>query len=88
LRDLGPQVAVVPVVEEADQAWTGETGHVTDVIARRLGGLRGYDAYVCGPPSIVHAARELVVRLGVREANVYFDAFVPTGVNPGPAVSP
>ena len=88
LRDLGPQVAVVPVVEEANQAWTGETGHVTDVIARRMGGLRGYDAYVCGPPSIVADARELVVRLGVREANVYFDALVPTGVNPGPAVSP
>jgi propane monooxygenase reductase subunit len=56
---------------------------VTDVIARRMGGLRGYDAYVCGPPSIVQATRELVVRLGVREANVYFDAFVPTGVDPG-----
>jgi NAD(P)H-flavin reductase/ferredoxin len=88
LRDLGPQVAVVPVVEEADQAWTGETGHVPDVIARRMGGLRGYDAYVCGPPSIVQAARELVVRLGVREANVYFDAFVPTGVDPGSTSTP
>jgi ferredoxin-NADP reductase len=42
-----------------------------------MGGLRGYDAYVCGPSSIVQAARELVVRLGFREANVYFDAFVP-----------
>ena len=30
--------------------------------------------------------RELVVRLGVREANVYFDAFVPTGAaEPGAA---
>jgi hypothetical protein len=30
----------------------------------------------------VQAARELVIQLGVREANVYFDAFVPTGVEP------
>lgn len=82
LCNLGPQVAFVPVVEEADQAWTGETGHVTDVIARRTGRLKGYDAYVCGPPSIVAAARELVVQLGVRDANVYFDAFVPTGLEP------
>jgi hypothetical protein len=29
---------------------------------------------------MVDAVRELVVQLGVREANVYFDAFVPTGV--------
>jgi NAD(P)H-flavin reductase/ferredoxin len=78
-----PQVEFVPVIEEADQAWTGETGHVTDVIARRMGSLRGYDAYVCGPPTLVAAARDLVIRLGVREANVYFDAFVPTGAEPG-----
>ena len=72
----------MPVVEEPDQAWTGETGHVTDEIDRRMSRLKGYDAYVCGPPSIVQAARELVIQLGVREANVYFDAFVPTGVEP------
>ena len=66
-------------MEEAGHAWNGETGRVTDAIARRMGSLRGYDAYVCGPPPIVEAVRELVVRLGVREANVYFDAFVPTG---------
>jgi Na+-transporting NADH:ubiquinone oxidoreductase subunit NqrF len=82
LCNLGQQVEFVPVVEEPDPAWTGETGHVTDVIDRRMGSLKGYDAYVCGPPSIVQAARDLVIQLGVREANVYFDAFVPTGVEP------
>jgi propane monooxygenase reductase subunit len=64
----------------------GERGLVTDAVARRMGSLRGYDAYVCGPPPMVAAARELVIRLGVREANVYFDAFVPTGAaEPGAA---
>jgi NAD(P)H-flavin reductase/ferredoxin len=87
LCDRSAQVEFVPVVEEADQSWTGETGLVTDVIARRMGVLRGYDAYVCGPPSMVEAARELVIRLGVREANVHFDAFVPTGVEPSGLVS-
>lgn len=82
LCDLSAQVEFVPVVEEADQAWKGETGRVTDAIARRMGVLKGYDAYVCGPPGLVEAARELVIQLGVREANVYFDAFVPTGVEP------
>jgi NAD(P)H-flavin reductase/ferredoxin len=79
LCDLSAQAEFVPVVEEAGHAWNGETGRVTDAIARRMGNLRGYDAYVCGPPPMVEAVRELVVRLGVREANVYFDAFVPTG---------
>jgi NAD(P)H-flavin reductase/ferredoxin len=81
---LSAQAEFVPVVETADEAWTGETGRVTDAIARRMGNLRGYDAYLCGPPPMVAAARELVIRLGVREANVYYDAFVPTGV-PEPA---
>jgi hypothetical protein len=31
---------------------------------------------------MVEAARALVIQLGVREANVYFDAFVPTGEAP------
>jgi NAD(P)H-flavin reductase/ferredoxin len=79
LCDLRPQAEFVPVVEDADEAWEGETGRVTDAIARRLRSLRGYDAYLCGPPPMVEAARELVIQLGVREANVYFDAFVPTG---------
>ena len=80
LCNLSAQLEFVPVVEHADEAWEGERGLVTDVIARRMSSLRGYDAYLCGPPPMVEAARELAVRLGVREANVYFDAFVPTGV--------
>lgn len=80
LSNLSARAEFVPVVEGAGLAWEGETGLVTDAIARRMGSLRGYDAYLCGPPLMVEAARELVVQLGVREANVYFDAFVPTGV--------
>ena len=80
LCDLSARAEFVPVVEGPGEAWDGERGLVTDAIARRMGSLKGYDAYLCGPPPMVEAARELVVRLGVREANVYFDAFVPTGV--------
>jgi NAD(P)H-flavin reductase/ferredoxin len=80
LCNFSAQAEFVPVVESAGEAWDGERGLVTDAIARRMGSLRGYDAYLCGPPLMVEAARELVVQLGVRQANVYFDAFVPTGV--------
>jgi NAD(P)H-flavin reductase/ferredoxin len=79
LCDLAARAEFVPVVQDPGEAWDGERGLVTDAVARRMGSLRGYDAYLCGPPPMVEAARELVVRLGVREANVYFDAFVPTG---------
>lgn len=80
LCSLCPRAEFVPVVEYADEAWEGETGRVTDAIARRVRSLKGYDVYMCGPPPMLEVARELVLKLGVREANVYFDAFVPTGV--------
>ena len=86
LCNLSARAQFVPVVEDPVEAWDGERGLVTDAVARRMGSLRGYDAYLCGPPPMVAAARELVTRLGVREANVYFDAFVPTGTaEPGAA---
>jgi NAD(P)H-flavin reductase/ferredoxin len=76
---LSPSLEFVPVVERATDGWEGEEGLVTHVVARRMGNLKGYDAYLCGPPPMVDAARELVLQLGVREANIYYDAFVPTG---------
>jgi hypothetical protein len=39
----------VPVIEHPGEAWDGETGRVTDAVARRTRILRGYDAYLCGP---------------------------------------
>ena len=79
LCDMSSQLEFVPVVEHPDLGWRGEVGFVTEAVERRMPSLRGYDAYLCGPPSMVEAARELVLRLGVREPNVYYDAFVPTG---------
>lgn len=72
----------VPVVQHAGSGWRGETGLVTDAVARCMPSLRGYDAYICGPPPMVAAAIDVVRRLGVREPNVYYDAFVPTGLRP------
>ena len=75
-----PSFRFVPVLSDAwPEGWDGETGMVTDAVARLLPDLTGWDAYLCGPPPMISAAIPLLVRLGVRERNVYFDAFVPTG---------
>ncbi|MDQ2959429.1 MAG: 2Fe-2S iron-sulfur cluster binding domain-containing protein [Candidatus Dormibacteraeota bacterium] len=79
LCGMSSSLEFVPVVERAEAGWAGEEGLVTQVVERRMGSLKGYDAYLCGPPPMVEAARESVVRLGVREANIHYDAFVPTG---------
>jgi NAD(P)H-flavin reductase/ferredoxin len=83
LRQQSARLDFVPVVQYADPDWCGETGLVTEAVARRMPSLRGFDAYICGPPPMVAAAIDVVRRLGVREPNVYYDAFVPTGILPG-----
>jgi ferredoxin-NADP reductase len=77
IEDSGSSFALTAAERSAGWALVCASRPLSD-----MGSLKGYDAYVRGPPAIVQAARELVVRLGVREANVYFDAFVPTGGEP------
>ncbi len=81
LRRSSADLEFVPVVQCPVESWSGETGLVTDAVERRLPSLRGFDAYLCGPPPMVAAAIDLVRRLGVREPNIYYDAFVPTGTS-------
>jgi len=74
-----PGVTFVPALSEPDdELWTGERGLVTEVIARRYTSLDGYDAYLAGPPAMIEASIPLITGLGVRPANVHFDAFVPS----------
>ena len=75
-RDL-PDFRYVPALSEED--WDGETGLITDVVARNETDLRGTHAYVCGPPPMVEAAVSLLSRLGVPDKHIYFDKFTTTG---------
>jgi propane monooxygenase reductase subunit len=79
LRATLPGLEIIPVAEQPENGWRGERGRVTGAIPRSRSSLKGYDAYICGPGPMVDAARTAVVDLGVREKNVYYDAFVPTG---------
>ncbi len=70
---------VFALSEEESPGWEGETGLVTEVLARQMPSLKGYDAYLCGPPGMIEAAVPLLIERGVRERNIYLDAFVPSG---------
>jgi propane monooxygenase reductase subunit len=48
---------------------------ITDVVDRIEADLAGIDAYLCGPPPMVDAAIELLVRRGVPEAQIHYDKF-------------
>jgi NAD(P)H-flavin reductase/ferredoxin len=71
--------AVFALSDEQPQGWSGETGLVTEALARRLPNLKNYDAYLCGPPGMIDTAIPLLIQSGVRERNIYLDAFVPSG---------
>jgi propane monooxygenase reductase subunit len=70
----------VPALSEAGENgdWKGETGLITDVVARCEDELKDMDAYLCGPPPMVDAAIGLLVQNGVPENRVFYDKFTTT----------
>jgi propane monooxygenase reductase subunit len=85
LADSLPGFRYVPALSEPapDDQWDGETGFVTDVMARHETDLAKAHAYVCGPPPMVEAAMVALETLGTPEARIYYDKFTTTGNTEG-----
>ena len=84
LEERLPGFRYVPALSEpGDDAWDGETGLITDVVARLEPDLSGRNAYVCGPPPMVEAAVVLLERLGLPAADIFYDKFTTTGESEG-----
>jgi propane monooxygenase reductase subunit len=81
LQEQLPGLTYVPALSEptAGDDWTGETGLITDVVARHESTLAGKDAYVCGPPPMVDAAIAVLTRLGCTAEHIFYDKFTTTG---------
>jgi propane monooxygenase reductase subunit len=80
LRELAaalPGFRFVPALSDGD--WQGEMGLITDVVDRHCElDLAEVDAYLCGPPPMVDAATEMLLRRGTDEAHIHFDKFTTT----------
>jgi propane monooxygenase reductase component len=76
-----PGFRYIPALSEPteEDAWDGEVGLITDVVARHESNLKGADGYVCGPPPMVDAAIATLTRLGVADGRIYYDNFTTTG---------
>ncbi len=77
-----PEIEFIPALSHAgaEDEWTGETGFIHDVVARRLRaeGLDGeMDAYSCGPPPMIDAVLPVLQMAGVEPERIYFDKFTP-----------
>ena len=67
----------VPVVAgpKENENWDGEVGLVTEAVQRDLANASEYEAYLCGSPGMIDAATKVLLALGIREQNIFFDKF-------------
>ena len=73
-----PHFRFVPALSEpqADDAWDGETGLITEVVKRLVANGKNHEAYMCGPTAMIDAAITTLQRLGVEEHAIFYDKFV------------
>lgn len=55
--------------------WKGETGLITDVLARSFGALDNHEAYLCGSPGMIDACVKVLLSKGMPKELVFYDKF-------------
>lgn len=67
----------VPVLSEplSTDQWKGKTGLVHEVVLNDFEDLSGFEVYVCGPPPMVHKAKDTFMERGLPEEYIYSDSF-------------
>lgn len=69
----------IPVVSRPDDAWSGATGHIQDVLLATGPDLSHAVVYACGSNAMINGAKDSLIRAGLPAANFYSDAFVSSG---------
>lgn len=72
-----PNFRFIPALSHAspEEKWEGETGKVTEVLAKYLSDGTNTEAYLCGSPGMINAVIEVLKSKGVREDKIYYDKF-------------
>ena len=67
----------IPVLSEpqAGDDWQGRTGWVHEAVVEDFPDLSGFDVYASGPPPMIAAGKTAFAASGLREDNLYYDAF-------------
>lgn len=70
-------IKYIPVLSEpdADDHWLGRTGWVHDAVLADHADLSGFDVYMAGPPPMINAAKEGLMKQGLPEDQLYYDSF-------------
>lgn len=72
-----PGFRAVPALSKPapEDQWEGETGLITDVVARSYEGMAGMEGYLCGSPGMIDACIRVLTEKGIPEDKIYFDKF-------------
>ncbi len=67
----------IPALSEPgeDSGWDGETGLITEVLARHLKDGGRTEAYLCGSPGMIAACVAVLKEKGVTEDRIFYDKF-------------
>ncbi|HHU12026.1 MAG TPA: 2Fe-2S iron-sulfur cluster binding domain-containing protein [Clostridiaceae bacterium] len=77
LEKQNPNFTFIPALSNpADgDEWEGETGRITDVVARHLDGAEGKEAYLCGSPGMLDACIAVLNSKGFSDDSIFYDKF-------------
>jgi Na+-transporting NADH:ubiquinone oxidoreductase subunit F len=72
-----PNFTFIPALSEpADEdEWKGDTGLITEVVARHVTEASDKEAYLCGSPFMIDACIKTLTSLGMPEENIFYDKF-------------
>ena len=72
-----PNFHFIPALSDPspDDRWEGETGLITEVVARHVSNASEAEAYLCGSPLMIDACIKVLRDKGMPESNIFFDKF-------------
>jgi Na+-transporting NADH:ubiquinone oxidoreductase subunit F len=72
-----PDFKFIAALSEPDEAdnWEGETGLITDVVARHIEDATEMEGYLCGSPFMIDACIKTLTGLGMPEESIFYDKF-------------
>lgn len=69
------ELVYVPVLSEPDAEWSGRSGLVHRAVLDDFADLAAFDAYVCGAPAMIEAAKRDFLAAGLPAERFFADAF-------------
>ena len=72
-----PNFEYIPALSEPDPEdnWKGETGLITDVVARNTKDLSDVEAYLCGSPGMIDACIRVLEDKKMPDEQIFYDKF-------------